>query len=405
MHSYFITFILAIVFSVFLTPVAITLAKRWGVLDYPGERRIHKAPLPRMGGAAIYVSFWLAVFLSVPMEKKLIGLFLGSAILFVVGFYDDVKGLRPLYKLFGQIIAASVLVLFGFTVAHVTLPIIGRIELGIFGTVFMVIWVVGLVNAVNLCDGMDGLASGICFIAALMLSWSANHIGATTQSFLMLALAGVTLGFLLFNFNPSKIILGDSGSMFLGYMIGAVSISGMLKTATVLSLVFPLLVLGIPLIDMLFAVIRRKWKGYPIVRADRGHLHHRLLDTGLNQRQAVIVLYGVSLCFGLAAILATYGHWLTAAVLVIIDFGVIVRIMFRKFRLYPYTANFREVNKPIKRDQKSDNENPAAENHTNGNENGNDQNDSNDNIARDNINDGDNERNTNDESKKVRMKI
>ncbi|UWG98961.1 undecaprenyl/decaprenyl-phosphate alpha-N-acetylglucosaminyl 1-phosphate transferase [Dehalobacter sp. DCM] len=348
MHSYLITFVLAIVFSIILTPVAIVLAKRWGVMDFPGERRIHKTPLPRMGGAAIYVSFWLAVLLTVPMDKRLIGLLLGSAIIFVVGMVDDIKGMRPLYKLLGQIIAAAVLIFFGFTVAHVTLPIIGRIELSIIGTLFMVIWVVGLVNAVNLSDGMDGLASGICFIAALMLFWSANHIGSTTQSVVMLALAGVTFGFLLFNFHPSKIILGDSGSMFLGYMIGAVSIWGMLKTATVLSLVFPLLVLGIPLIDMLFAVVRRKLKGHSIIRADRGHLHHRLLDTGLSQRQAVIVLYGVSLFFGLAAILATYGHWFTAAVLVVIDFAVIVRIMFRKFRLVSYRAQFREVRQPIK---------------------------------------------------------
>lgn len=352
MHSYFMTFLLAVVFSVILTPVAIALAKRWGVLDYPGERRIHKAPLPRMGGAAIYIAFWLAVFLTVPVEKRLIGLFLGSVILLVVGIYDDVKGMRPLYKLLGQIIAAATLIFFGFTVEYVTLPIFGQIQLGFIGMIFMVIWVVGLVNAVNLSDGMDGLASGICVIAALMISWSANHIGMTSQSFLMLALAGVALGFLFFNFNPSKIILGDSGSMFLGYMIGAVSIWGMLKTATVLSLVFPLLVLGIPLIDMLFAVIRRKWKGYPIIRADRGHLHHRLLDTGLTQRQAVIVLYGVSLCFGLAAILATYGHWFIAAVLVVIDFGVIVRIMFRKFRWHRYSSNFREVNVPINKDKK-----------------------------------------------------
>jgi UDP-GlcNAc:undecaprenyl-phosphate GlcNAc-1-phosphate transferase len=192
---------------------------------------------------------------------------------------------------------------------------------------------VGLVNTVNISDGLDGLAAGICFIAALILCWSALRIEQFTPAYLLLALAGVALGFLFYNFHPAKIFMGDSGSMFLGYILGAVSIWGLLKTATILGLVFPLLVLGMPLTDVLFAIIRRSWKGLSIARADRGHLHHRLLDAGLTQRQAVLILYAMSLCFGLAAILSVYGHWLIALVLILLNIGLILRIMFRRFFL------------------------------------------------------------------------
>jgi len=344
MLSYLSTFLLAVLFALILTPVSIILAREWGVMDYPGERRIHKTPIPRLGGAAIYLAFWLAVFLTVAVNKMLIGLFLGSTIIFVVGIYDDVKGMRPLVKLLWQILAAVILIFFGMAVPHITLPLYGVVQLGLIGNLFAVLWIVGLVNAVNISDGMDGLASGICFIAAITLFWSATIRSAYPGAdLLMLALSGVTLGFLFYNFNPAKIIMGDSGSMFLGYMIGAVSIWGLLKTATILGLVFPLLVLGMPLTDMLFAIIRRKWKGHSIVRADRGHLHHRLLDTGLTQRQAVFVLYGISLCFGLAAIFSAYGHWYIAAILVVIDLGIILRIMFRKFRLHNWYTVTRSV--------------------------------------------------------------
>ncbi len=336
MISYFITFFIAVIFALLFTPIAIMLAEKWGILDYPGERRVHKVPIPRLGGAAIYLSFWLAVFLRADINNVIIGIFLGSTVIFVVGIVDDMKGVRPQYKLFWQLLAALVPIAFGLTVPDlVTLPLIGQVRLGGLGYAFAIFWIVGLVNTVNISDGLDGLAAGICFIAALILFWSASRIGQPA-AFLMLALAGVALGFLFFNSNPAKIFMGDSGSMFLGYIIGTVSIWGLLKTATIVGVVFPLLVLGMPLTDVVFAIIRRKWKGLSIVRADRGHLHHRLLDAGLNQRQAVFILYIISACFGLAAILYDYGYWYIALALVIVNLGIILIIIFRKFNLNKY---------------------------------------------------------------------
>lgn len=333
MFSYLITFVLAAVFALLFTPLAIKLAPKWGILDYPGERRVHTIPIPRLGGAAIYLSFWLAVFLTTDLDKMIGGIFLGSTIIFIVGVIDDIKGVRPLYKLLWQLLAAIILIFFGLAVEQVTLPLLGTIQLGVLGYAFAVLWIVGLVNTVNISDGLDGLAAGICFIAALILFWSANKIEQVPAAYLMLALAGVALGFLFYNFHPAKIFMGDSGSMFLGYIIGAVSIWALLKTAAILGAVFPLLVLGMPLTDLAFAIIRRRWKGRPIARADKGHLHHRLLDAGLTQSQAVITLYAISGCFGLAAILSVYGNWYIALILVLLNVGLILRIMFRRFFL------------------------------------------------------------------------
>lgn len=335
MYSYIITFFVAAILALALTPLAISLAKRWGVIDYPEDRRVHTVPIPRLGGAAIYLSFWLAVFININVDKMLIGIFIGSTVIFIVGIYDDIKGMRALHKLFWQIFAAIIPLFFGLGlyVNEMTLPLLGTISLGVFAYLFVVLWIVGLVNTVNISDGLDGLASGICFIAALILFWAAHRIEQFPAAFLMLALAGAALGFLFYNFHPAKIFMGDSGSMFLGYIIGAASLWGLLKTAAVLGLVFPLIVLGMPLMDMAFAIVRRKWKGKSVARADKGHLHHRLLDSGLNQREAVIVLYLISLCFGLAAIFFIYGSWYVAIVLTVINFVLILRIMFRKFSL------------------------------------------------------------------------
>ena len=342
MIPYILTFFLAAIFALFLTPVAIKLADKWGIMDYPGDRRIHKLPVPRLGGAAIYFSFWLVVLLNMILNEVfnndghriILGLFIGSTILFAVGIVDDIKGVRPRYKFLWQLLTAIIPLLFGLPVPYdVTLPLIGTIHFGFFGYLFVVLWIVGLVNTVNISDGLDGLAAGICFFASLILFWSAKQIGMLTASFMMLALAGVAFGFLFYNYNPAKIFMGDSGSMFLGYIIGVVSIWGLLKTAAVIGLVVPLLVMGMPIMDLVFAIIRRSWKGVSIVRADRGHLHHRLLDVGLTQRQAVLVLYSISFVFGLAAILCRYELWYVALILILINLGIILSIVFRKFNL------------------------------------------------------------------------
>lgn len=340
--TFALTFAIALIVAIFATPLSMKLGRRWGAIDYPGGRRVHKTPVPRIGGIAIYAAFWVAVFLAVfftgNWERQIWGLFLGSTIIVVVGVVDDIFNLRPMVKLIWQIIAAALLLFFGFSMSQISLPIIGVVDfvamgLGWLGLLLAVFWIVGLVNTVNISDGLDGLAAGICFEAALLLCWSALRINQVAEAHLTLALAGAALGFLIFNFHPARVFMGDSGSMFLGYIIGGISIMGLLKTATILGLVFPLLVLGMPLTDMTFAIIRRKMRGHSIAAADRGHLHHRLLDAGLSQPQAVLLLYVMSGCFGIAAVLGALGSWIWAAALMIADFALLVIILMRRTTL------------------------------------------------------------------------
>ncbi|HEY8911136.1 MAG TPA: MraY family glycosyltransferase [Desulfosporosinus sp.] len=343
--TYVLTFVMALVIAVTATPISMKLAKRWGAIAYPGGRHVHSRPIPCLGGLAMYAAFWIAALVILVWDKsysmdassimQIWGLFLGSTIILVVGIWDDIRGMRPLVKLFCQIAAASVLVFFGFTMNNISLPLFGPVDfelrgLSAIGVVLMIFWVVGLVNTVNVSDGLDGLAGGICFIVALLLFWSANRIGQFPAAHLTLALAGALLGFLFFNFPPARVFMGDSGSMFLGYIIGGLSIMGLLKTATILGLVFPLLVLGMPVTDLTFAIIRRKLRGQSIATADRGHLHHRLLDAGLTQRQAVLLMYGISACFGVAAVLGANGQWIWALVVLVIDFALIITILMRR---------------------------------------------------------------------------
>lgn len=337
--TYALTFFMALAIAAIATPVSMKLAARWGAIDYPGGRHVHTKPIPRLGGLAIYAAFWSAALIMPEWDRQMSGLFLGSTMILVVGIWDDIRGMRPLVKLFWQIAAAAVLVLpvFDFSMDIISLPIIGEINfdahgLGAIGLILMLFWVVGLVNTVNISDGLDGLAAGICFIVALLLFWSASQIAQPTvaPAHLTLALAGALLGFLFFNFPPARVFMGDSGSMFLGYIIGGISIMGLLKTATILGLVFPLLVLGMPVTDLTFAIIRRKLRGQSMATADRGHLHHRLLDAGFSQRSAVLLMYGISGCFGVAAVLGAKGQWIWAFAVLLVVFALLIIIIMRR---------------------------------------------------------------------------
>lgn len=349
--TYALTFVMAVVIAVIATPISMKLAKRWGAIAYPGGRHVHSRPIPRLGGIAMYAAFWLAALgmqvwdksyaMDVESIMQIWGLFIGSTIIVGVGIWDDIRGMRPLVKLFWQIAAAAVLLFFGFSMDVISLPFIdhpvdfNKLGLSAIGLILMLFWVVGLVNTVNVSDGLDGLAAGICFMVALLLFWSANRIefqvpDTIHAAHLTLALAGAILGFLFFNFPPARVFMGDSGSMFLGYIIGGISIMGLLKTATVLGLVFPLLVLGMPVTDLTFAIIRRKLRGQSIATADRGHLHHRLLDAGLTQRQAVLSMYWISACFGMSAVLGARGQWIWALLVLFIVFTLLIIMFMRR---------------------------------------------------------------------------
>ena len=343
--TYALTFLIALVIAIIATLVSMKLAKQWGAIAYPGGRHVHSRPIPRLGGIALYAAFWIAALIIQVWDKsytmdvssivQIWGLFIGSTIILAVGIWDDIREIRPLVKLFWQVAAAAVLLGFKFSMDIISLPFIGEISfvkygLSAIGFILMLFWVVSLVNTVNISDGLDGLAAGICFMVALLLFWSAYRIDQVPAAHLTLALAGALLGFLVFNFPPARVFMGDSGSMFLGYIIGGLSIMGLLKTATILGLVFPLLVMGMPVTDLTFAIIRRKLRGQSMATADRGHLHHRLLDAGLTQRQAVLSMYGISACFGMSAVLGAMGQWIWALMVLSVVFTLLIIILMRR---------------------------------------------------------------------------
>lgn len=322
MEKFIIPMLVAFALSYFLTPLAKKFAIRVGAIDVPTDnRRVHTKPIPRMGGLAMYVSFTLSMFLFSDLEmRKLIGIFIGSTILVIMGMIDDVKPLRASLKLVVQIIAALVLVEFGFRVDFLTnfFRDSGYIFFNGLSVPMTVIWIIGITNTINLVDGLDGLATGIATIAAATLAYVAFINGNTAVGILTLMLAGSSLGFLPHNFNPASIFMGDTGAYFLGFILAAISIEGTLKGTTALTLVIPVLALGLPIFDTAFAIIRRMLTKKPIFEADKGHIHHRLLHIGLDQKGAVIALYIISMLMGATAISIINESMVNASILIAI---------------------------------------------------------------------------------------
>lgn len=291
-----------------LTPGVIKLAPKWGAVDRPNFRKVHNRTMPRMGGLAIYLSFVLTLLFTQPLnDTRLIGLLIGSTLIVLVGLADDIWNLSPRLKLCGQILAALVLVVMGIEVQYITNPLSGGlVSLGFLAAPLTVLWLVGVTNAVNLIDGLDGLAAGVSIVAATTLAivgWRAGQIGIAVWA---LILAGGTLGFLRYNFYPARLFMGDSGAMFLGFNLAALSLLSFTKSTTAFSLIIPFIILGIPILDTLCAIIRRSVAGQPIFQADKEHLHHRLLELGLSHRKTVLIIYALSATFSLSAIALTY---------------------------------------------------------------------------------------------------
>lgn len=302
MQTYIVAFSIALAVAYFITPRVMDLAIKVGALDAPDERKVHKGMIPRMGGLAIYAAFVLAVLASMHINREIMGLLVGGTVILIVGIIDDLKPLPAKVKLLGQIIAATVLVMFDIRIEWLTNPFGEMLYVDYLAIPLTIIWVVGLTNTVNLIDGLDGLAAGVSTIASLTILLVALQQNFVTVAILTAALAGSALGFLQHNFNPAKIFMGDTGSMFLGYMLAAISILGTVKSAATIALIVPIVSLGLPILDTAFAIIRRYMSGRPIFKPDKGHLHHRLLEMGLTQKQAVLLMYVISGCLGLSAI-------------------------------------------------------------------------------------------------------
>lgn len=296
--------VLACLLSLGTTPFVKKLAIKLGAIDAPNARKVHRTVMPRMGGLAIYFAFTVTVLLTQPLTQPLMGLLLGGTIIILVGIFDDIHGLSPHWKLVGQLAAAVVLVAFGYHVDFVTNPFGSSvIPLGILSIPVTIFWIIGVTNALNLIDGLDGLAAGTSVIAALTMAVVAWIDGHSAMGILALILAASTLGFLKYNFHPAQIFMGDSGSLFLGFNLGALAILSLTKGATVISIFIPIVILGIPIMDTAFAILRRFLNQKPIFQADKKHLHHCLLELGLTHRQTVLVIYVINFCLGASAVL------------------------------------------------------------------------------------------------------
>ncbi|MEW6621849.1 MAG: MraY family glycosyltransferase [Bacillota bacterium] len=309
----------------FATPLVLKIAKKIGAVDVPSDRKVHSSVMPRMGGLAIYFGFTAAIVFTQPLSMKIVGLLLGCTIIILLGLLDDIKGVSPKAKLLGQSIAALVVVFFGIRVEFLTNPFADILSLGILAIPFTVLWIVGVTNAINLIDGLDGLAAGTSGIAAVTIAIVAWMEGHAAVAMLSLVLAGAVFGFLPFNFNPARIFMGDTGSMFLGYSLSVLAVIGLTKSATIISIFIPIIILGLPIFDTAFAIIRRIVNGSPIFQADKEHLHHQLLDIGMTHKQVVLIMYGVSLCLGSSAILMSILAP-DQAVIILVSLAVLVLI-------------------------------------------------------------------------------
>lgn len=309
--------LVAAIVAFIATPVVRSLAFKIGAVDVPKDnRRMHNHPIPRMGGLAIFFGFILSALIFVPLSTPVRGMLLGGVIIVILGIFDDIYALPALPKFFVQIAAALVAVLMGNQIDILSNPNIFSSEpywvLGIWSIPISVLWIVGITNAVNLIDGLDGLACGVSTISSMTMLVIALTVAEPDTALLMAALAGACIGFLPYNLNPAKIFMGDTGSTFLGFILATVSIDGLFKSYAIISFAVPFLMLGLPIFDTCFAIFRRVSHGQSPMAPDRGHIHHRLIDMGFSQKQAVAVLYIISAILGLSAVVLTTTNVLKA---------------------------------------------------------------------------------------------
>lgn len=335
MFENIISFVLSFIIALSATPIARKIAFKVGAVDTPKDnRRMHKKTMPLMGGLAIVFAFIMTLLFNVFGDITKItsgfdnvdylrfgGFFLGIIIIVICGILDDIYKIKARYKFIFQLSAAIVVVLSGTRIAFVTNPLSENWLTNLppfLSIVISIIWIVGVTNAINFIDGLDGLAAGVCSIASLSLFFVSIVIGGmSVVSILTATLAGSALGFLPYNFNPAKIFMGETGSAFLGFTLAFISIQGTFKFYAAIAIAIPILVLGIPLFDTIFAILRRTFSGRSFAEADRGHLHHRLVDMGLSQKQSVIILYTVSAVLGLSAIVLADKGPLPAIILIV----------------------------------------------------------------------------------------
>lgn len=333
-----IIYLVAFLITVLLIPLVIKFAFKINALDVPkDDRRVHTKPIPRIGGIAIFIGITVSILVAIVLgafqpgvidhitgyahihfdgrflyghrSAKILGTLFAGGIIFIVGFIDDLKDLPAKVKLVAQICAASLVYFMGIRIEFINFHVTNNLTYfsGIVSFIVTVLWIVAITNTINLVDGLDGLATGVTAIAALCIAYVGYIFGFYAGALPMLAIAGGALGFLIYNFYPAKIFMGDCGSQYLGFMLASFSILGTVKGATLVAVIIPGLALSLPIFDTLFAIIRRKINKRPVMQADKGHIHHRLLKAGLGQRRTVLLIYGVCGIMGIAAVLFSRG--------------------------------------------------------------------------------------------------
>ena len=343
MQKVLIPFIATFFMALVLTPIVIKFAVKIGAMDVPkDERRVHKVAMPLMGGLAMYIAVVVGMVLFLPKDRTFIGIFLGATLILISGIKDDIKGTTPKEKLVYQILAAGIAIWGGISIENITNPFVqgsAGFELSWISIPITIFWIVGITNTLNLIDGLDGLAGGVAFISSFSFMLVAIKMGLGFIGILAALVAGACIGFLPYNFNPAKIFMGDTGSLFLGYMLAVISIEGALKSVATIAMIIPIIILGVPIFDTTFAIFRRILKGQSIMAADKSHLHHRLLEKGFSQKQTVLILYAISGVFGLFAVLVSKANssqavWMSAILFVV--------AIFFAFRLGMFSSKTKE---------------------------------------------------------------
>lgn len=324
-------FIMALVLSFACTPIARNFAYKIGAIDVPKDkRRMHKKPIPRLGGLAIFSGFYVSalVFCTQYMTKEIRGALIGAIVIVALGIFDDVLALKPYQKFVFQLIATAIPVYFGVRIT--SLPNIfgtgtAYINLNVFFQyAITIIWLLGILNAVNLIDGLDGLAVGVSAIMAVCVTVIVVLLQSPAVAIMGAALAGACLGFIPYNFNPAKLFMGDTGAMFIGYMLAVMSVMGLFKAYAIIAFAIPFLIFGLPIFDMIFVSMRRMLHGKSPVSPDKTHLHHRLIELGFSQKQAVAIMYAIAAVLGLIAVLMAGEGFVRAIVIVIIVFIIVI---------------------------------------------------------------------------------
>lgn len=341
MQKVLIPFVATFFMALALTPLVIKFAVKIGAMDVPkDERRVHKVAMPLMGGLAMYIAVVIGMILFLPKDRKYIAILIGATLILISGIKDDIKGTTPKEKLVYQLLAAGIVIWGGVNIDFITNPFgQGSFDLRWLAIPITIFWIVGITNTLNLIDGLDGLAGGVAFISSFSFMLVAIKMGQGSIGVLAALLAGACLGFLPYNFNPAKIFMGDTGSLFLGYMLALISIEGALKSVATIAMIIPIIILGVPIFDTTFAIFRRLLKGQSIMAADKSHLHHRLLEKGYSQKKTVLILYAISGVFGLFAVLVSKANssqavWMSAILFVI--------ALFFAFRLGMFSSKSKE---------------------------------------------------------------